>query len=103
MRFRLLIIAMFLVCICLGGGSSAMAQQKGQWVPGQYELNAGNIPDPGLTYANMPISYSASQLNGPNGNKVPSITGTYSFWVDENIVYYVPKHKFLGGYFVSAT
>jgi len=56
------------------------------------------IPDPGITYVNMPFNYSVSQLNGPNGNKVPDITGTYSFWVDENVLYYVPKHKFLGGY-----
>ena len=28
------------------------------------------------------------------------MTGTYSFWVDENIFYYVPEHKFLGGYFM---
>ena len=84
----------------LVGSSFALAQQKGQWVPGQFGLNAGVIPDPGVTYANLALNYSASQLNGPNGNSVPGITGTYSFWVDENIFYYVPKHKFLGGYFM---
>jgi hypothetical protein len=84
----------------LGFASSALAQQKGQWVPGQFGLNAGVIPDPGVTYANLALNYSASQLNGPNGNSVPGINGTYSFWVDENIFYYVPKHKFLGGYFM---
>lgn len=78
----------------------AMGQQKGQWVPGQFGLNAGVIPDPGLTYANVALSYSASQLNGSTGNKLPGITGTYSFWVDENVFYYIPKHKFLGGYFM---
>jgi len=84
----------------LGGTSSALAQQKGQWVPGQFGLNAGVIPDPGITYANLALNYSASQLNGPNGNRVPGINGTYSFWVDENIIYFVPKHKILGGYFM---
>jgi len=40
-------------------------------------------------------------LNGPNGNRIlQNVTGTYSFWVDENIFYYVPEHKFLGGYFM---
>ena len=78
-----------------------MAQQKGQWVPGQFGLNAGVIRDPGITYANMALSYSASQLNGPNGNRIlQNVTGTYSFWVDENIFYYVPDHKLLGGYFM---
>jgi hypothetical protein len=84
----------------VGFASPLLSQQKGQWVPGQFGLNAGVIPDPGVTYANLALNYSASQLNGPNGNSVPGITGTYSFWVDENIFYYVPKHKFLGGYFM---
>src|SRR5271168_4521613 len=86
---------MFLGCVV-----SAFAQQKGQWVPGQFGLNAGVIPDPGFTYANLALNYSASQLNNSNGNSIPGITGTYSFWVDENILYYVPKHKILGGYFM---
>jgi len=58
------------------------------------------IPEPGVTYANMAINYSASQLNDSHGNHLPGITGTYAFWADENIFYYVPKHKFLGGYFM---
>jgi hypothetical protein len=77
-----------------------LAQQKGQWVPGQFGLNAGVIPDPGVTYANLALNYSSSQLNDSNGNSIPGINGTYSFWVDENIFYYVPNHKFLGGYFM---
>jgi len=90
-----------LACISLGGASSVLAQQKGQYVPGQFGLNAGAIPDPGLTYANLALSYSASQLNDSNGNRIlQNVTGTYSFWVDENVFYYVPKHKFLGGYFM---
>jgi hypothetical protein len=99
-RFRIKVEIVVLTCIFLGGASSALAQQKGQYVPGQFGLNAGVIPDPGLTYANMAVNYSASQLNGPAGNSIPGLNGTYSFWVDENIFYYVPKHKFLGGYFM---
>jgi hypothetical protein len=98
-RFQIKLVAVF-ASMFLGSVSSALAQQKGQWVPGQFGLNAGVIPDPGVTYANLALNYSASQLNGPNGNSVPGINGTYSFWVDENIFYYVPKHKFLGGYFM---
>lgn len=65
-------------------------------------LNAGVIPDPGFTYANMPLNYSATRLNDSNGiafyrmSREPS----HSFWVDENIFYFVPKHKVLGGYFM---
>jgi hypothetical protein len=38
-------------------------------------------------------------LNDASGNGLPGITGTYSFWVNENIFMFVPKYKFLGGYF----
>ena len=93
--------ALISACILLVCTLPAIAQQKGQWVPGQYGLNAGVIPSPGMTYANMPLNYSASQLNDSNGNHIlQNVTGTYSFWVDENIFFYVPKHKILGGYFM---
>ena len=89
------------LALILGGfASPLLGQQKGQWVPGQFGLNAGVIPDPGVTYANLALNYSAGQLNDSNGNSVSGINGTYSFWVDENIFYYVPHHKFLGGYFM---
>ena len=100
MNFRIKSVLIVLATLILACASPLLAQQKGQWVPGQFGLNAGVIPDPGVTYANLALNYSADQLNGPNGNRVPGITGTYSFWVDENIFYYVPKHKFLGGYFM---
>ena len=78
-----------------------LSQQKGQWVPGQFGLNAGVIPDPGITYANLVVNYSASQLNDSSGTKLlQNVSGTYAFWADENIIYYVPKHKVLGGYFM---
>jgi hypothetical protein len=100
MRFGIKLVAV-LACIYLGSVSSALAQQKGQYVPGQFGLNAGAIPDPGLTYANLALNYSASQLNDSNGNRIlQNVNGTYSFWVDENIFYCVPNHKFLGGYFM---
>ncbi len=70
-------------------------------MPGQFGLNAGVIPDPGVTYANLAVNYSAGQLNDSNGNNIlQNVTGNYSFWVDENIFYYVPNHKVLGGYFM---
>src|SRR5271168_5131103 len=94
---RVLVLALIIV----GFASPLLGQQKGQWVPGQFGLNAGVIPDPGISYANLALNYSASRLNDSNGNPVlQRVTGTYSFWVDENILYYVPKHKILGGYFM---
>jgi hypothetical protein len=98
MRIQIAILAS--ACFVLVCAFSSQAQQKGQWVPGQFGLNAGVIPDPGITYANLALNYSASQLNDSNGNRLPGVSGNYSFWVDENIFWYVPDHKFLGGYFV---
>src|SRR6201982_906394 len=101
MRIRIKHVTALLACILLAGASSALAQQKGQWVPGQFGLNAGVIPNPGITYANLAVNYSASQLNDSNGNRLlQNVTGTYAFWVDENILYYVPNHKILGAYFM---
>jgi hypothetical protein len=78
-----------------------LAQQKGQWQPGQFELNAGNIPEPGVTYGNLALNFSANRLNGPDGNRIlQNVTGNLSVWADENVIYYVPKHKILGGYFM---
>jgi hypothetical protein len=88
---------LILVCMATVAMHPLAAQQKGQWVPGQYGLNAGVIPSPGFTYQNLALNYSASSLNDASGNGLPGITGTYSFWVDENIFMFV--YKFLGGYF----
>ena len=71
------------VCFVLVCALPSLAQQKGQWVPGQFGLNAGVIPDPGITYANLAVNYSADRLNNSNGDRIlQNVTGTYSFWAD---------------------
>lgn len=62
MRFRIKLVGV-LACVILAGASTVLAQQKGQWVPGQFGLNAGVIPDPCITYANLALNYSVGQLN----------------------------------------
>ena len=84
-----------LVCMFVLGTIPVNAQQKGQYIPGQQGLNAGVLPDPGFTYANLTINYSADTLKNANGNSVP-LTGSYDIWAIENIFFYVPKFKFLG-------
>jgi hypothetical protein len=96
MNFSIKFRAIALVCLYLSGFSSMMAQQKPQWMPGQIGLNAGILPSPGFTYVNMDINYDAGSFNGPKGNAIP-VTGTYNVWAIENIFYYVPNTKFLGG------
>lgn len=72
-----------------------VAQQKPQYMPGQQGLNAGIMPEPGFTYANMTISYRSDTLKDANGNTVPT-TGSYDVWAIENIFFYVPKFKLAG-------
>jgi hypothetical protein len=78
-------------------------QQKPQWVPGQVGLNAGVVPNPGFTYANITMSYRSGAFNGPNGSAVPVI-GDYNVWAVENLFYGVLGAKPLHGdiYFVLA-
>ena len=75
-----------------------MAQQKGHYQPGQYGLNAGVLPDPGITYVNLSLNYNAGRLNFANGNPV-NATGTYNVWALQNIFFYVPNWKILGAKF----
>lgn len=91
-RITLLLLALLL----LGCASLLPGQQKPQWMPGQMGMNAGILPDPGLTYANISVNYNSGQFNGPNGKPLPA-TGNYNVWVVENVVYYVPDQKVLGG------
>jgi hypothetical protein len=58
-------------------------------------LNAGILPDAGLTYANMTLNYSAGALTDSNGNNIP-LNGSYDIWAVENIFYYVPKARVFG-------
>jgi hypothetical protein len=74
----------------------AMGQQKPQWQPGQIGLNAGILPSPGFTYVNMDLNYDAGAYNNQNGKAIP-VSGSYNVWAVENIFYFVPDTKFLGG------
>ena len=84
------------ISFALGGFHSLFAQQKPQWLPDQVGLNAGILPSPGFTYVNIDENYDAGTFNGPKGNAVPA-TGTYNVWAVENLFYYVPNIKVLGG------
>ena len=86
-----------IICCMLLGTPVLVAQQKGQWVPGQEGLNAGILPDPGVSIVNITLNYSSTRLNDSQGNSVP-IQGSYDVWAVENFVFYVPSKKFLGGH-----
>lgn len=96
MNLSMKVATSILACLLGGIFSVTLAQQKPQWMPGQIGLNAGILPSPGFTYVNMDVNYDAGSFNGPKGNAVP-VTGNYNVWAIENIFYYVPNTKFLGG------
>jgi len=89
-----------LACLLLAGLAPMCAQQQAQWIPGQDGLNAGILPGPGLTFANLTINYTADSFKGPSGKSVP-VNGTFGIWAIEDVVYYVPKVKILGGEFAA--
>jgi len=74
------------------------AQQKGQYMPGQYGLNAGVFPSPGFTYANLTLNYDTGTINDANGagHKLPV---SLNEWVVENTFFYVLDGKVAGGNF----
>jgi hypothetical protein len=92
LRYSNLVSILFL----LSFAGSLQGQQKPQWMPGQMGLNAGILPSPGFTYANIDVGYYSSAFNGPKGSAIP-VTGSYNVWAVENIFYYVPNIKALGG------
>lgn len=92
-RTSLLVLGV-LVCAIL----PATAQQHGQWPPGQSGLNAGAMAEPGFTYTNLTINYSADSLKTKTGDTVP-VEGTYAFWAVENIFMVVPNVELLGARF----
>ena len=88
----------FLIClVALLCAWTAAAQQKGQYMPGQFGLNAGVMPAPGFTYQNMEINYDTNTFNDASGNALAP-KPNLSLWVIENWLIYVPNNaKFLGG------
>lgn len=96
MRRQIRVVSFLLALFLLNWTSSLSGQQKPQWMPGQVGLNAGILPSPGFSYANITINYSSGTFNGADGNAIP-VTGNYDVWAVENFFYYVPDLKFLHG------
>jgi len=93
MKFKFWPLIIF--CLAIAAAWPAAAQQKGQYMPGQYGLNAGILPSPGFTYANLDINYDTSTINDANGNAI-NPKPNLNLWVIENIFYYVSDATVLG-------
>ena len=55
MRLRVSLVTLILAFLFSVNVSPVLAQQKPQWQPGQEGLNAGILPSPGFTYANLTL------------------------------------------------
>ena len=93
MKFKFCPLIIF--CLAIAAAWPAAAQQKGQYMPGQYGLNAGILPSPGFTYVNLDINYDTSTINHANGNGI-NPKPNLNLWVIENIFYYVSDATVLG-------
>jgi hypothetical protein len=74
---------------------SAMAQERGQYIPGFNGLNSGIQAPEGATYANYFVWYPATKFKDQNGNDAP-INFDLDLLVDFNLLAYTTKAKFLG-------
>ncbi len=86
-----------LVCLLLLGIVSlpAMAQERGQYLPGFGGLNSGIQAPEGITYANYFIWYPATKFKDQDGDTAP-IDFDLDLLVDFNLLAYTTKAKFLG-------
>ena len=100
MRFRARLEAAVLACMVLGrrriGGRSTEGSICSRTVRSKCRRDSRS-----RRYLCQPrAQLLRKSVEWTTGTKVPGVNGVYSFWLDENILYYVPKHKFLGGYFM---
>jgi hypothetical protein len=99
MRKKLNIIV--LLAFCLLASMSVAAQERGQYVPGTRGLNTADQPPPGFTYINSFSWYPTSTYKDRNGVKSP-ITFHIDQYVDNNVLAYTPKKKFLGAIYSAS-
>lgn len=92
MAYRIAMICIFLLGII---SFPAMAQERGQYVPGTAGLNSGIQAPEGFTYANLFTWYPSTKFKDQNGNKAP-INFDLDLLADFNLFGYTTKAKFLG-------
>jgi hypothetical protein len=73
----------------------AIAQERGQYLPGTAGLNSGLQTPEGFTYANLFIWYPTSKFKDQNGDTAP-INFDIDLIADLNLLAYTTKAKFLG-------
>ena len=75
--------SLIVLCLAVCNAFPARAQQHGQYQPGEVGLNAGILPSPGFTYADLDMNYTTSQFNDASGHAATPIAGkaNVSYWI----------------------
>jgi hypothetical protein len=98
MKFRVALICLLLLAIF---SLSAVAQERGQYIPGTGGLNSGLQTPEGITYANFFFWYPSTKFKNQNGDNA-AINFDLDLLVDLNLLAYTTKAKFLGANFGMA-
>lgn len=98
MKCRVAFVCLLLLAII---SLPAMAQERGQYLPGTAGLNSGMQTPEGITYANLFTWYPSTKFKDQNGNTAPIIFDL-DLLVDVNLLAYTTKAKFLGANFGMA-
>jgi hypothetical protein len=92
MTFRVTLILVLLLAII---SLPAMAQERGQYVPGTAGLNSGIQAPEGFTYANLFVWYPTTKFKDQNGD-TSALNFDLDLVADFNLFAYTTKTKFLG-------
>jgi hypothetical protein len=92
MKYRGAFVCVLLLAII---SLPAMAQERGQYIPGTAGLNSGMQTPEGITYANLFMWYPSTKFKDQNGDTAP-INFDLDLLVDVNLLAYTTKAKFLG-------
>ena len=79
----------------------AIAQERGQYIPGTAGLNSGIQAPEGFTYANLFIWYPSTKFKDQNGD-TSALNFDLDLLADFNLFAYTTKAKFLGANFGMA-
>lgn len=88
---RIALVFVLLLIISL----PAMAQERGQYIPGTAGLNSGIQAPEGFTYANLFIWYPSTKFKNQNGD-TSALNFDLDLLADLNLFAYTTKAKFLG-------
>jgi len=89
-------VATLFVSLLLLGSLPALAQERGQYLPGFQGLNSGVQAPKGFTYANFLLSYPTETYKNAKGKSGPA-EFALDLVVDMNVVAYTTGAKLLGG------